>query len=288
MGTAYRVKDWGKHFENSETKKIKRLKWVPIPVKQDGDGYTAMLDAPAFALEAGIPLEQAEVAVASHFAAWTVLLQVAAKCEPRGTLVRDGGIPHDPRSLSRITRISPGIFRGAFPRLVKVGWLEEIGQAPEISASAPENPVIDRTEQNRTEGKETEGKGTEEQQLTAPRVAVPDKPPGMKPNNNGRHPPCLLALSLPYFGCAMAVAEAYVAEAVGKVGEELALAWLLSADEDRRAGKIKTNPLQYYRGLLKKGEPDDRWLAEAKRLLRPHTPPAKDRGPQTIGEVAHA
>jgi hypothetical protein len=65
------------------------MSWIPIPNKHDGDGYTLTL-----AQENGPAL----------FGAWMALIQVASKCDPRGTLLRDTQKPHDSTSISRLTR----------------------------------------------------------------------------------------------------------------------------------------------------------------------------------------
>lgn len=108
----YAVSEWERHFEKNRTKELKQMTWVPIPNKQDGDGYTELLDHPNGA---------------AHFGAWVALIQVASKCTPRGTLLRDdrNGVrrPHDPASLSRITRIPAAVFIEALPRLKVIGWL---------------------------------------------------------------------------------------------------------------------------------------------------------------------
>jgi len=111
----YRVRDWDDHFENNRTRELKRLAWVPMPVKHDGDGYTQLVD---------------HRQGAAHFGAWCAIVEVAAKCDPRGTLLRDGGRPHDAASLARVTRLDRKTFDAVLPRLVSIGWLEtyEISQ----------------------------------------------------------------------------------------------------------------------------------------------------------------
>ncbi len=109
IGAMWRVKDWDRLFENSRTRAYDRLGWVPMPNKHDGDGYTSLVEH-----DHG----------AAHYGAWCVLVQVASKCSPRGTLIRDNGVAHDAESLSRLTRISARIFREAIPRLIEIGWLE--------------------------------------------------------------------------------------------------------------------------------------------------------------------
>lgn len=107
----YRIKDWEKHFENNRTKELKRLGWVPMPNRMDGDGYTELLEH-----ENG----------AAHFGAWCALVEVASRCDPRGTLLREGAKPHDFASLARISRLPAHIFAEVLPRLIKIGWVEVI------------------------------------------------------------------------------------------------------------------------------------------------------------------
>lgn len=130
----YRIANWDSHFENNRTRELKGMSWVPIPNKMDGDGYTELLE---------------HVDGAAHYGAWVAIVLVASKCDPRGTLLRSTGTPHDPVTLSRISRLPPEVFESALPRLVQIGWVtaEEIGTEPvrEIAqqvAEAPQEPAI--------------------------------------------------------------------------------------------------------------------------------------------------
>ncbi len=104
----YRIANWNERYENNRTRDLKRLEWFPMPNRMDGDGYTELVD------HKDGPL---------HLAAWVAILQVASRCDERGTLLRDTKIPHDELSLARITRIPAKVFESAFPRLVSIGWL---------------------------------------------------------------------------------------------------------------------------------------------------------------------
>lgn len=105
----YRIRDWDKHFEKNRTRDLVKMTWVPMPNKQDGDGYTELLN---------------HKDGAAHYGTWCAILNVASKCSPRGTLVRDGGRPHDFTSLQRITRVPAKTIECAMARLVSIGWLE--------------------------------------------------------------------------------------------------------------------------------------------------------------------
>lgn len=109
--TLYSVRDWNDLFENNRTRELKKLDWVPIPNKQDGDGYTELLsetDGPAI------------------FGTWIALVQVASKCHPRGQLIRENYEPHTAISLSRMCRFPNGLIARSFAVLVRIRWLDSI------------------------------------------------------------------------------------------------------------------------------------------------------------------
>lgn len=162
---SWKVKDWGAEFENNRTRELKHLEWVPIPNRMDGDGYTELVDHPNGA---------------AHFGAWIAIVEIASKCDERGTLMRNGrGIPHDAASLSRISRIPEEIFLEAIPRLIKIGWLEpinviEITRKPEKPAEIPQEgatpPQEGASTRARDEGNGREWNRREENGKEAPRV----------------------------------------------------------------------------------------------------------------------
>ena len=146
----YRIRDWAQHFENNRTKEIKKLAWVPFPNKHDGDGYTELLDH-----ENG----------PACYGAWCVLVQIASKCDPRGTLLRDTLKPHTPQSLARMSRFPVAIISEALDVLVSIGWIEVCEYtAPSCGDAAPS---CGSPEQNRTEQK-----GTEQPPLTPPKLTT--------------------------------------------------------------------------------------------------------------------
>ena len=136
----YRIKDWNIHFENNRTRELKYMDWIPIPNRHDGDGYTTLVDR-----ENG----------ASLLGAWLAILQVASRCDVRGTLLRDAATPHDATSISRITRIPKNVIEAALEVLVEeCKWVEIIGET-ENPAPIPHNPAPScgevTTERNGTE-----------------------------------------------------------------------------------------------------------------------------------------
>ena len=123
-----RIKDWEHHFENNRTREVKKMSWLPIPIKHDGDGFTELMN---------------HKDGAAHFGAWLLLVQVAAKCDERGTLLRANGRPHDSTSLERITRCAAKVFDAAIPRLLShdIGWLEVV-DADGVMQNPPEGATI--------------------------------------------------------------------------------------------------------------------------------------------------
>jgi len=149
-GKVLRVVDWLLNFENNRSRELKKLDWVPVPNKHDGDGLTMLLEH-----ENG----------AAHFGAWNMIIQVASKCDPRGTLVRHGGKIHDSASLSRMTRIPREIFDEVIPRLVddEIGWLEYVSLSDVVTFPHEDaGPTHDDAEiSQETAQKGREGKGRE-------------------------------------------------------------------------------------------------------------------------------
>jgi hypothetical protein len=106
----YRIREWKRHFEKNRSHGKSTPSRVSIPNRLDGASYAELIedhaDGPA------------------HFGAWIVLLEVASACNPRGTLVRSNGQPHDTLSLARVTKFPERIITDALQRLVKLGWIE--------------------------------------------------------------------------------------------------------------------------------------------------------------------
>ena len=116
IDTLMRVRNWDANYENNRTRSLKQLNWVPIPNSLDGDGYTELVDHPNGA---------------AHLGAWLAIVQIASRCEVRGTLTRKNRQPHTAETLARISRIPVATFEEALPRLLSIGWLEATaGDAP--------------------------------------------------------------------------------------------------------------------------------------------------------------
>lgn len=141
----YRIREWDKNFENNRTRELKKLDWVKVPNKHDGYGFAELLDHPN-----GM----------AHYGAWMLILQVASKCETRGTLLRSGvggkAVAHTPQSIARISHGNAAVMEEAMERLVTIGWIEVCEEsAPDCGIPAPKAGTPPSTEGN--EG--NEGKG---------------------------------------------------------------------------------------------------------------------------------
>jgi hypothetical protein len=157
MKPTYRINDWDKHFENHESRKVKRSYWVPIPNKHDGKSYRRIASHPD------------GVAV---FAAWILILEAASKMPTRGVLADEDG-PLDADDLSAMTGFPAAIFEAAFRLLPedRVGWLvvEEAKprrrKSPATSRNLPESPGAPgnaAVELHGTELQDTEPKNREQ------------------------------------------------------------------------------------------------------------------------------
>lgn len=155
------IVEWNKNYENNRTRELKRMAWVPMPNRHDGDGYTELLS---------------HKNGAAHFGAWCALVEVASRCDVRGTLVRDGGQAHDFESLQRMTRVPVRVWEEAVPRLVSIGWIK-ISETPSQSRTTMRDDAAEvvTPAQDGDYGMEWNGrKGKEGKQDTASAVAKVD------------------------------------------------------------------------------------------------------------------
>lgn len=128
---AYRIKGWDKHYENNRSRELRRPEWLPLPNTFDGRGYMELCDHPA-----GM----------SHYGAWCMLLAAASRMPTRGLLVTDSGHPLSVKDIARMTRGSAKAFDEALPRLIAIGWIEEVeiqddAAHADTAAESAGNPV---------------------------------------------------------------------------------------------------------------------------------------------------
>lgn len=106
----YSIRNWNAHYEKAQTRKVEKAQWVPLPVKHDGLSFRRLMAMPD-----GL----------RYFGAWVLLVEVAAKCSPRGVLQDERG-PLTPADLAIKTGASADDFIKALDVLTSelIGWVE--------------------------------------------------------------------------------------------------------------------------------------------------------------------
>lgn len=186
MPTLYRIKDWAEHFENAESRKLKRPSWVAIPNKHDGKSFGRLRKLPD-----AIPA----------FCGWSLIIQIASKMPERGVLADEDG-PLTAEDMSDATGFPLEVFVIALKvcSSKEIGWIEAV-QSPETSGGSGRTSRNAGEEQNRTEQKGTEQNNSaragakneveeafESEGITLPGVIPVDcsKPVELAPNPLGR------------------------------------------------------------------------------------------------------
>ena len=107
---ALNIVDWKRHFETSESERIKTLAWVAIPNSMDGRGYLRLTK---------------HKNVISTLAGWYAIVQIGSKMPHRGLLAKVDG-PLTAADLSDISRLPEDMFTRAIEVLLTpdIGWLE--------------------------------------------------------------------------------------------------------------------------------------------------------------------
>lgn len=173
-----RIKDWADHYENNRTRGLKYMEWVPIPNQMDGLGYSMLVSQPNGA---------------AYFGVWIAIVEIASRCHPRGTLVRDG-CTLTPQTLSVMSRMPVEIIEQAIERLLstEVGWLEEITQQEyESTICATTQESAGRTSRNGTSlrpsdyrnGTETERKRNSRSVEIVGNLEAVENPEGDRPTD---------------------------------------------------------------------------------------------------------
>lgn len=110
MCSFYRINAWEDVYEKSQFKRAKTHHWVAMPIKHDGAGYRRIT----------IQKDPCEL-----FAAWCLIVQVAAKCPTRGLLVDSEQNAIDSESMAIKTGFPVEIFDRAFDFFSseKMKWL---------------------------------------------------------------------------------------------------------------------------------------------------------------------
>ena len=158
----YKIRDWSKLFENNRSRTVERLAWVAIPNRHDGENYSALITSK----------DGAEL-----FAAWCLIVQVASKCSPRGTLLKGDGKPHDAGSLALKTRAPEKWFDKCLNYLsANTDWLdvEDITGQTSGGCQAGGSQVAGGCQAGDDEWKEgTEQNGIEKNRTASGGVVIP-------------------------------------------------------------------------------------------------------------------
>lgn len=146
MAKLYRIRDWSALYENSRSRKVEDLRWVPIPNHHDGETFSLIMAHPEGAV---------------IFASWVLLVQIASKCNPRGTLVRGNGVPHSAISLSAKCRAPATWFEIALNYLeTNTDWL--VVEEVTTERHSPTTQLAPEYQSSAEEGKEGNGKNGRE------------------------------------------------------------------------------------------------------------------------------
>lgn len=142
---AYRIANWNDHYETAESRRIKALLWVATPNRHDSVGFCLLLRHPN-----GM----------AHYGAWNLILQVASKCSTRGLLTFGGKTPrpHTAATIANVSHGSQKVIEEVLPRLLELGWLEEVDIGAQQSAGQAQPIAGQATTTGREDMEEQEGR----------------------------------------------------------------------------------------------------------------------------------
>jgi len=125
MSHFIRIRHWDNLYENSRSRAIEKAKWVPIPNKHDGLGFSRIM-----ARKDGLEV----------FACWILILQVASKCKKRGDLIEADGAPLSIDDIILQTRINPNkkkVLQTTIDFLLspQILWIERVSHGNDTQPS---------------------------------------------------------------------------------------------------------------------------------------------------------
>lgn len=156
-GTVYEIAKWKTVFETAESRKLKNLNWVSVPVSFSSSGYQQMLDE----FEGDAP---------AIYGAWIALVAFAASCPSRGVLANSRGKSLPISHIARVTGFQSEIFERliAWASGADVAWLTVVadpvrmaentekhddssvsGESPDDLPEPRENPPSTRQDKTR-------------------------------------------------------------------------------------------------------------------------------------------
>lgn len=126
----YKIRDWGNLYENSRSRVVDDLTWVKFTNRHDGENFSMIMAHP----------EGAKI-----FSAFVLMVQIASRCNPRGTLIRSTQVPHDGTSMAVKCRAPKEWFEIALPYLeTQTDWIEVEEFEPKRQSGDAQVPSICR------------------------------------------------------------------------------------------------------------------------------------------------
>lgn len=107
----YRVCRWEELYENSQSRPLKYLRWLASPIMIGTSDYAELMDDPN-----GM----------AYYGLWKSFTELAAQCQPRGSLLKEGGTPHLQKSIALTLRCSEDFLQKAIGWFLHLGWLQEV------------------------------------------------------------------------------------------------------------------------------------------------------------------
>lgn len=146
-GYYLRVRDWDKHFERAQTRKIDSpLSWIALPTAHDGCKFRKLIRT-----KRGVTI----------FGAFCLLLEVGAKMDKRGDFVRPDRSILTCEDFEAITGADRRTFHSAIELLTskEFGWLELVAISQNGGSSPPPRSDM-REEERREEERRREERGS--------------------------------------------------------------------------------------------------------------------------------
>lgn len=165
----YEIKNWDRIFENAESRKCKKLNWVPIPNKWDGLGFSRLRKHKNFVVA---------------FAGWSLITQIASKMPQRGILVTADGWELSPVDMADLTGCPEDVFSKALEVLCapEIGWIirKDSENLPERPDAPEDNPDTSGQTPGTSGQTPVEQKGTEQKEKKGDEASPPTRKKGFK------------------------------------------------------------------------------------------------------------
>lgn len=165
--TTYRIKLWNQTFEDRRARELERLKFVALPVAEDGEGFRMLMSTPE-----GV----------QAYGAFIAVVRIAARMKSRGVL-RDERGPLTARRLAVLAGMPHEVMEKALSILAsdEIGWLEDAEQS---DAGASE-PHIDGDGEHAAE-RATNARRSRADAAPTPRRPRADRAPHTEQNSTGQ------------------------------------------------------------------------------------------------------